>query len=178
MIILQDYRTLTVLGIKNASYDEIKKIKPNIFFSLIDSLSKDQFIVKEILIDQSKKNALIKVKVNKHSKLFSKISQFNEINYNPYSYLFKLENQINYTIKQKKLQNNIIFKNNPKIIKKFGEEAIELIIESSNKLKKHNKNFFYNEAADVLYYYLLLLHTKGCNLNNILKKLKKQKRNI
>lgn len=138
MIIIQDYKTLTVLGIKNLSYDEFKKIKSNIFISLIDSISKDQFIVKEIFIDESQKNALLKVKVNKNSKSFSKISQFNEINYNLYSYLFKLETQINNTIKKKKLHNNLIFKNNSKIIKKFGEEAIELIIEAKNKFKKKN----------------------------------------
>lgn len=179
MIIIQDYKTFTVLGIKNSSYDEIKKIKPNIFFSLIESTTQDQFIVKKILIDQSKKNALLKVKVNKNSKLFSKISQFNEINYYPYSYLLKLENQIESVIKNKKIKNNLILNKQLKIIKKFGEEAIELIIEAGNNKKQNNtKNFFIDEAADVLYYYILLLHTKGYNIHNILKKIKKQKRNI
>lgn len=176
MIIIQDYRTCKVLGIKKSSFNEISKIKINDSVSLIESSNKGQFIVKQILIDNSKENALIKVKVNKDSKLFSEISQFNEINQDPYAYLRKLETQIqDIILENKKTQNHsILKKGTPKIAKKFGEEAVELVIESG----KNNDDLFINEAADVLYYFTLLLHERGLNMGEILKKLKKQKRNI
>jgi phosphoribosyl-ATP pyrophosphohydrolase/phosphoribosyl-AMP cyclohydrolase len=50
-----------------------------------------------------------------------------------------------------------------KIAQKFGEEAIELVIES----KDVNRALFLGEAADLLFHYLVLLHAKDCSLDDV-----------
>lgn len=54
-----------------------------------------------------------------------------------------------------------------KIAQKFGEEAVELIIES----KDDNEEKFLNEAADLLFHYIVLLQSKNFTLDNVTKKL-------
>lgn len=55
-----------------------------------------------------------------------------------------------------------------KIAQKFGEEAVELIIEA----KDDNLDLFKAEAADVLYHFLVLLRAKGVELHEVFKTLK------
>lgn len=52
-----------------------------------------------------------------------------------------------------------------KVAQKFGEEAVELVIES----KDTNEELFLNEAADLLFHYLILLQMKGFNLQHVIK---------
>lgn len=176
-VIIQDCRTLKVLEIQKLSISELKKININSFIGFKENNSvKDQYIVKEILQNKENLTCLIKVKVNKESKNFSEITKFGEENKNPYSYLRKLEEYIPEIIKEERQSqiNTIIKKGSPKIAKKFGEEAVELVIEAG----KNNDDLFTNEAADVFYYYLILLHERGFTIGDILHKLKKQKRKI
>jgi len=177
LLVIQDYRTFKVLEILTINRSEIKKIKENSYFSPTDSTSlKDKYIVKEILNDEHNSSFLMKVKVNKESKSFSTNTKFQEQNKNPYSYLRKLEELIQNIIKEDRQTqiNSIIKKGSPKIAKKFGEEAVELVIEAG----KFNDDLFIDEAADVLYYYILLLHERGFTIGEILEKLKKQKRKV
>ncbi len=51
-----------------------------------------------------------------------------------------------------------------KIVKKLGEETVELIIEA----KDGDKDRFLNEAADLLYHYLVLLTAKGYRIEDII----------
>ena len=51
-----------------------------------------------------------------------------------------------------------------KIAQKFGEEAVELLIES----KDDNKEKLLNEAADLLYHYLVLLSAKDVKLQQVI----------
>jgi phosphoribosyl-AMP cyclohydrolase / phosphoribosyl-ATP pyrophosphohydrolase len=51
-----------------------------------------------------------------------------------------------------------------KIAQKFGEEAVELVIES----KDDNKEKLLNEAADLLYHYLVLLSAKDVKLQQVI----------
>ena len=60
---------------------------------------------------------------------------------------------------------NLFDKGINKIAQKFGEEAIELVIEA----KDENNDLFLNEAADLLYHYLVLLQAKGCSLEDVKK---------
>lgn len=176
-IIIQDYRTLKVLEVQKIPISEFKKIHINSFIGLKENYSvKDQYIVKEILQSKENTTCLLKVKVNKESKHFSETTKFGEENRNPYSYLRKLEEHIPEIIKEERQSqlNTIIKKGSPKIAKKFGEEAVELVIEAG----KNNDDLFANEAADVFYYYLILLHERGFTIGDILHKLKKQKRKV
>lgn len=52
-----------------------------------------------------------------------------------------------------------------KIAQKFGEEAVELVIEA----KDENKELFLNEAADLLFHYLVLLNAKGYDLQQVVR---------
>ena len=55
-----------------------------------------------------------------------------------------------------------------KILKKVGEEAVELIIEA----KDNNDDLFLNEAADLIYHLLVLFSAKGFKLEDVTKVLK------
>ena len=55
-----------------------------------------------------------------------------------------------------------------KIAKKFGEEAIELVIEA----KDNNDELFLNEAADLIYHLLVLLSEKKLRIEDVIKVLK------
>ncbi len=54
------------------------------------------------------------------------------------------------------------------IAKKVGEEAVELVIESSGS----NNNLFLNEAADLLYHLLVLLSARNCRIEDVVEVLK------
>jgi len=58
-----------------------------------------------------------------------------------------------------------------KIAQKFGEEAVELIIEA----KDDDPDLFKAEAADVLYHFLVLLRTKDVELHEVFKTLKNRR---
>lgn len=58
-----------------------------------------------------------------------------------------------------------------KIAKKFGEEAVELIIEAKDK---DNKELFLNESADMLYFLLVMLTEKGYRIEDVIKILKER----
>ena len=57
-----------------------------------------------------------------------------------------------------------------KVAQKFGEEAVELVIES----KDDNIELFLNEAADLLFHYLVLLQAKNCKLVDVVNVLAKR----
>ncbi len=54
------------------------------------------------------------------------------------------------------------------IARKVGEEAVELVIESSGR----NENTFLNEAADLLYHMLVLLSARNCRIEDVIEVLK------
>jgi phosphoribosyl-ATP pyrophosphohydrolase/phosphoribosyl-AMP cyclohydrolase len=58
-----------------------------------------------------------------------------------------------------------------KIAQKFGEEAVELIIEA----KDDDVELFKAEAADVLYHFLVLLKAKDVELQDVFKTLKQRR---
>ena len=59
-----------------------------------------------------------------------------------------------------------------KIAQKFGEEAVELVIES----KDDKEELFLNESADVLFHYLILLKSKGFSFTDVINKLEGRKK--
>ena len=52
-----------------------------------------------------------------------------------------------------------------KCAKKFGEEAVELVLAAASKDKAHTTN----EAADVIYHLLVLLQASGVSLTEVEK---------
>ncbi len=58
------------------------------------------------------------------------------------------------------------------IIKKFGEESVELVIEA----KDSDDKLFKAEAADMLYFFMLVLVERGIKLDQVLDVLKKRRR--
>ena len=59
-----------------------------------------------------------------------------------------------------------------KITQKFGEEAVELVIESIGE----DKALFLNEGADLLYHFLVLLAAKEVSLEEVLDILKERRK--
>ena len=59
-----------------------------------------------------------------------------------------------------------------KIAQKFGEEAVELVIES----KDDKEELFLNESADVLFHFLILLKAKGFSFTDVIDKLEDRKK--
>lgn len=59
-----------------------------------------------------------------------------------------------------------------KIAQKFGEEAVELVIES----KDDKDELFLNESADVLFHFLILLKAKGFSFTDVIDKLDDRKK--
>lgn len=54
------------------------------------------------------------------------------------------------------------------IAQKVGEEAVELVIESSG----NNDNYFLNEAADLIYHVLVLLSARNYRIEDVAEVLK------
>ena len=59
-----------------------------------------------------------------------------------------------------------------KIAQKFGEEAVELVIES----KDDKDELFLNESADVLFHFLILIKSKGFSFTDVIDKLEDRKK--
>ena len=85
--------------------------------------------------------------------------------------LFKI---IDERVKSKKKQsytNNLLKLGPKKIAQKFGEEAVELIVDYLSGSKKRT----IEEAADVIYHLLVLIKSKKISLSEINKELDKRK---
>ena len=63
---------------------------------------------------------------------------------------------------------NLLSQGPEKCAEKFGEEAIEAIIEA---VKGDNKALIY-EGADVIYHYLVMLKSRNINFDDVMKELK------
>ncbi len=173
LLILQDHKSKIVLELISWDIKKKEQLEVGEFIPL--KKRKDLYIIKGILSNPADESYLLKVKVNKESDYYHAHSKYGEENMDQYSYLAKLESIIESIIEDKTRKthvHSVVKKGIDQVAKKFGEESVELVIESG----KNNDKDFQNEAADVLYYYLILLHERGYNLTNILKKLKKQKR--
>ena len=58
-----------------------------------------------------------------------------------------------------------------KCAEKFGEEAIEIVIEAAKK----NRAGLIHEAADLLYHFVVMLHVNGIKLNDVTDELERRK---
>nr|WP_185856467.1 bifunctional phosphoribosyl-AMP cyclohydrolase/phosphoribosyl-ATP diphosphatase HisIE [Blattabacterium cuenoti] len=134
-------------------------------------ISKNYLLIKDILVDCDQDTLLIKADPTGptcHKGTDTCWKEENQINF-----LFFLEKIISNRIK-KRNKNSYVLKlfqsGINRIAQKFGEESVEVIIES----KDMNKNLFLNESADLLFHYLLLLYSKNCSLQEVIEVLKKR----
>lgn len=175
--VIQDNKTGKVLTSGLCTYDLLKKTQAEKKIYLVGDSFDDLYTAEEFLWNKDKTMILIKVKTNKDSDKYLPTTDFLEENRNSYSYLSILEKKIGKSIKGEKQNTHIttvLKKGKSKIAQKFGEEAVELVIEAA----KENDKLFKDEAADVFYYYLILLQERGFLLDDILKQLKLQRRKI
>ncbi len=86
-------------------------------------------------------------------------------------FIIKLENIIldrKYNPSDSSYISTLFNKGINKIAQKFGEEAVELVIET----KDDNDDLFLNESADLLFHYLILLQQKGFKIKDVINVLK------
>jgi phosphoribosyl-AMP cyclohydrolase / phosphoribosyl-ATP pyrophosphohydrolase len=132
--------------------------------------SGNYLLIEKILIDCDFDTLLIKVTPLGqicHQKTDTCWKEENK--YDKNGFLIKLEQVIQ---QKRKTQNSYIsqlFKEGfNRIVQKFGEESIELIIEA----KDEKERFFLNEAADMLFHYLILINAKHHKFREIIEVLK------
>lgn len=83
-------------------------------------------------------------------------------------FLYKLQNLIQNTKenpRKRSYTSKLFRKGINKISQKFGEEAVEVIIEAKDK----DDEKFINETADLMYHFLVLLTQKGKDLSDVEK---------
>lgn len=138
--------------------------------------SVNHLFIKQILMDCDGDTILIIVVPSGPICHTGNINCWNEVHINhvikdeEYNWLFILENIICYktntNIKQSYIS-RLVNTGINRIIQKFGEESVELIIES----KDNKSEPFLNEAADLLLHFIILLHAKNHYFNEVLNNL-------
>ena len=126
--------------------------------------------VKEILLDCDADTILIKVEPTGPVCHMGTDTCFNETNENE-DFLFELEKVIcdrKTDPTEQSYTSRLFGRGLNKIAQKFGEEAVELIIEA----KDDDLDLFKAEAADVLYHFLVLLRAKDVEFRAVLQTLK------
>jgi len=126
--------------------------------------------VKEILLDCDADTILIKVEPTGPVCHTGTDTCFNETNENE-DFLFELEKVIGdrkTDPTEQSYTSRLFGRGLNKIAQKFGEEAVELIIEA----KDDDLDLFKAEAADVLYHFLVLLRAKDVEFRAVLQTLK------
>ncbi|WP_185864627.1 bifunctional phosphoribosyl-AMP cyclohydrolase/phosphoribosyl-ATP diphosphatase HisIE [Blattabacterium cuenoti] len=183
-VIVQDSETNKVLMLGYMNIDAYEKSiheKKVIFYSRSKKrlwkkgeVSKNFLIIEKILVDCDGDTLLIKAKPT--GPICHKGTDTCWKEKNKKNFLFFLEDIISNRIirKREEEDNSYVYKLSKKginrVVQKFGEESVELIIES----KDNDENLFLNESADVLFHYLILLHKKGINLKKVIKILEKR----
>jgi phosphoribosyl-AMP cyclohydrolase / phosphoribosyl-ATP pyrophosphohydrolase len=173
--VVQDYKTQKVLmlGFMNEeALEQTEKTGLVTFFSRTKNRlwtkgedSGNHLQLKQILVDCDKDSLLIKAEPTGPVCHTGADTCWSEKN-NKADFLNQLEKIIE--LRKKTTDNtsyvkSLFDKGINKIAQKFGEEAIELVIES----KDVNRALFLGEAADLLFHYLVLLHAKDCSLEDV-----------
>lgn len=173
-VIIQDAisRKVLMLGFMNEeSFEKSQREKKVTFFSRAKQrlwtkgeTSGNVLLIKEILADCDNDTLLIKVTPAGPVCHTGADTCFNE---NNSSFSIKKLESVIADRKQNPLQNSytgsLFAEGINKIAQKVGEEAVELVIEStgSDDIK------FLNEAADLMYHYLVLLQAKNHQLSDV-----------
>ncbi len=175
-VIVQDYRNLQVLmlGYMNQEALNITRTTKQVtFFSRSKNriwtkgeTSGNTLSVKKIISDCDQDTLLILAKSNGPTCHTGSQSCFATQG----NFLYELETILEDRLRsddQNSYTKKLMDQGLNKVIQKFGEESVELIIEA----KDQNKNLFLNEAADMLYHFLVLLQAKETSLKEVEDKL-------
>lgn len=175
-VIVQDYRNLKVLmlGYMNQEALNITRTTKQVtFFSRSKNriwtkgeTSGNTLSVKKIISDCDQDTLLILAKPNGPTCHTGSQSCFATQG----NFLYELEASLEDRLRcddQNSYTKKLMDQGLNKVIQKFGEESVELIIEA----KDQNKNLFLNEAADMLYHFLVLLQAKETSLKEVEDKL-------
>ncbi len=182
--IVQDANTSKVLmlGFMNRkAYKRTKKTGLVTFFSrsrqelwVKGETSGNSLKVAEILLDCDGDTILVKAFPNGKTCHLGKDTCFGEKN-KPVTFLQDLERVI-YARKAKPRKSSrtsrLFARGVNQIAKKFGEEAVELVIEA----KDQSDDLFKGEAGDVLYHFMVLLAEREIRLGEVIEVLKKRRR--
>ncbi|MCO6512691.1 MAG: bifunctional phosphoribosyl-AMP cyclohydrolase/phosphoribosyl-ATP diphosphatase HisIE [Aridibacter famidurans] len=182
--IVQDAVTLRVLTFGFMDKRALKKTRKKgvvTFFNVADENASSAgngtgavLKVKEILTDCDGGSILIKAYPKGKVCHLGKSTCFAEKN-KPEMFLHELENVI-HKRKDKPSKSSrtarLFNRGHMQIAKKFGEEAVELVIEGVNS----DDELFLGEAADVLYHYLVLLADRDIRLDEVIEVLRQRRR--
>jgi phosphoribosyl-AMP cyclohydrolase / phosphoribosyl-ATP pyrophosphohydrolase len=136
--------------------------------------SGNNLLIKKILIDCDSDTILIivvpygKICHTGNVTCWNEVHENEEIKDEEYNFLLILENIIFYKIKtfiEKSYLYRLVNKGINRIVQKFGEESVEIIIES----KDNKSEYFLNEAADLFFHYIILIHAKNHFFYEVLK---------
>jgi phosphoribosyl-ATP pyrophosphohydrolase/phosphoribosyl-AMP cyclohydrolase len=180
--IVQDYNTQKVLMLGFMNGEALKKTQETgliTFYSRTKNRlwtkgeeSGNHLKLKQILLDCDKDTLLIKAEPKGVVCHTGADTCWSERNHKE-DFLYYLEDiiQLRKTSEDKTSYVKQLYdKGINKIVQKFGEEAVELIIES----KDVNRELFLGEAADLLFHYIVLLQAKDCSLTDVIKILEKR----
>lgn len=175
-VIIQHYSTSQVLMLGYMNEEAFNKTKEEgkvTFYSRTEKRlwtkgesSGNYLLVKEIKADCDNDTLLIKANPAGPTCHTGSTSCFNEETEK--GFIYELEQIINQRVDNNVPDSytNVLFRKGiDKVAQKFGEEAIELIIESMD----NSLELIKNEAADLLYHFLILLKAKGLIITDIEK---------
>ena len=126
-----------------------------------------------ISIDCDGDTLLIEVKPHGPTCHTGEDTCFNDTNTEEFSFLYQLQALIEHRKhhpKEGSYTNKLFKKGLNKIVQKFGEEAIETVIEA----KDDDPELLLNESADLLYHFLVLLSAKNTSLQSVVKVLRER----
>lgn len=177
--IIQDHNTKQVLmlGYMNKEALKItKKTKVVTFWSRSQNrlwtkgeTSQNYLKVKKILTDCDQDTLLILVEPQGNTCHRGTYSCFGEETFT-FKKLEKIINQRKKEMPSDSQTTSLFKKGLDRIVQKFGEEAIEVVIAAKNK----NKELFKNETADLIYNLIVLLSAKETTLDEIIKTLEQR----
>jgi phosphoribosyl-AMP cyclohydrolase / phosphoribosyl-ATP pyrophosphohydrolase len=175
--IVQDAQTniVLMLGYMNKeSYELTKSTGKVTFYSrsrqalwVKGETSGNFLLLDSMLVDCDNDTILVKAKPVGPTCHTGADTCFNEVNEKPFSLQY-LEEVIESRRKESpdvSYTRRLFDKGINKVAQKVGEEAVELVIEA----KDDNEDLFLGEAADLMFHYLVLLHSKGYQLQDVLK---------
>jgi phosphoribosyl-ATP pyrophosphohydrolase/phosphoribosyl-AMP cyclohydrolase len=173
-VIIQDFKTAQVLmlGYMNEeAYNKTKKDNKVCFYSRSKQrlwtkgeTSGNYLIPKKVFFDCDQDALLIKAEAKGPTCHLGQTSCFKDKN--TANFLAELEMIINeraITDTDKSYTRSLLSEGLNKVTQKFGEEAIELVIEA----KDNDRIKFMDEAADMLYHFLVLLNIKNISIMEV-----------
>lgn len=180
--IVQDYSTQKVLMLGFMNDEALKKTEETGLVTFYSRSKKrlwtkgeesgNHLQLRQILVDCDKDTLLIKAEPKGPVCHTGADTCWSEKNHKE-DFLYYLEHIIELRkngTEEKSYVKQLFAKGINKIAQKFGEEAVELVIEA----KDVNRELFLNEAADLLFHYIVLLQAKNCSLSDVIQVLQQR----